>query len=300
MPHIYKITNLTNNKCYIGACITTVKNRWKRHLSAAKDEHSRQALHSAIRKYGKENFKVETLYTHPDRDFIFRFCEPLFIIGCESHGSAKGYNQTFGGDGGWFGMRHSKESKQKISEANTGRPKTIETRKKLSDAAKGKDTWNKGITCPQISEAKRGVLHNDGSKANMAASHLGFKHSEEAKNITRDKISEKFTIEDPNGTVISDSNLRKFCKEMNLSQGNLLTHGHTKGYRLISVTRKVRTYTIQEINTKETFKVNNLKEFCKKRKISNAGLLGKFKINKPYINYQILNFSCAEEVHDYK
>lgn len=60
--------------------------------------------------------------------------------------------------GNKFGSLQSKEAKEKkrqlfLSDKNPGKNKSEETRKKLSDAAKGKIPWNKGkkrkqITCP--------------------------------------------------------------------------------------------------------------------------------------------------------
>ena len=57
MGYIYKITNLINNKIYIGQTIRDVQIRWKEHLRS-KDE---APIHKAIRKYGKERSIDEKL-----------------------------------------------------------------------------------------------------------------------------------------------------------------------------------------------------------------------------------------------
>lgn len=53
--YIYKITNLLNDKIYIGQTITSVEQRWKRHqndaLSGTLDTHFARA----IRKYTPKN-----------------------------------------------------------------------------------------------------------------------------------------------------------------------------------------------------------------------------------------------------
>ena len=58
---IYKITNIVNNKCYIGQTVRPVEKRFQRHFKDAQilDTHFARA----IRKYGKENFKLEIIDT---------------------------------------------------------------------------------------------------------------------------------------------------------------------------------------------------------------------------------------------
>lgn len=55
--YIYKITNLINNKIYIGQTICSLKRRWNKHIHDGGCVY----LHSAILKYGKENFKMEEI-----------------------------------------------------------------------------------------------------------------------------------------------------------------------------------------------------------------------------------------------
>lgn len=56
MIGIYKITNLLNNKNYIGQSVH-IERRWQEHLSPSADSVIAQAL----KKYGKENFSFEVL-----------------------------------------------------------------------------------------------------------------------------------------------------------------------------------------------------------------------------------------------
>lgn len=63
MIGIYKITNLINGKVYIGQSIN-IEKRVKEHFYKAKckkDVSYNSALHSAIRKYGEENFTWEVI-----------------------------------------------------------------------------------------------------------------------------------------------------------------------------------------------------------------------------------------------
>jgi len=54
---VYLITNLINGKRYVGQTVHTAKHRFKFHCS----KKINSAIHNAIKKYGKTNFKVEEL-----------------------------------------------------------------------------------------------------------------------------------------------------------------------------------------------------------------------------------------------
>ena len=58
---IYKITNIQNNKVYIGQTIRPIEQRFKRHLSDALNNILDTHFARAIRKYGKENFIIEQI-----------------------------------------------------------------------------------------------------------------------------------------------------------------------------------------------------------------------------------------------
>ena len=60
---IYKITNIQNNKAYIGQTIRPIEQRFKRHLSDALNNILDTHFARAIRKYGKENFSLEIIDT---------------------------------------------------------------------------------------------------------------------------------------------------------------------------------------------------------------------------------------------
>lgn len=95
---IYKITNLINNKCYIGQTIKTAEQRWKEHQSHAFGSHlndQNKTLYKAIRKYGLENFTFEVLQ---DNIETFEQLDKAEIYWIDYYNSfVKGYNETFGG-----------------------------------------------------------------------------------------------------------------------------------------------------------------------------------------------------------
>ena len=55
---IYKITNIQNNKVYIGQTIRPIEDRFHRHINDAMNNILDTHFARAIRKYGKENFTI--------------------------------------------------------------------------------------------------------------------------------------------------------------------------------------------------------------------------------------------------
>lgn len=96
MGYIYLITNLVNGKIYIGKTTGTLENRWKEHVEAANRNIDTYFYH-AIRKYGADNFKIESLY-YGDADL--NELEQYYIKEYNSYKDSNiGYNETCGGDG---------------------------------------------------------------------------------------------------------------------------------------------------------------------------------------------------------
>ena len=60
---IYKITNIQNNKIYIGQTIRPVQERFKRHLNDALHGILDTHFARAIRKYGEDSFQIEIIDT---------------------------------------------------------------------------------------------------------------------------------------------------------------------------------------------------------------------------------------------
>ena len=59
MQGIYKITNIINNKCYIGKS-KDIENRWQYHKDYKNNAREyNKPLYKALRKYGVENFNFE-------------------------------------------------------------------------------------------------------------------------------------------------------------------------------------------------------------------------------------------------
>ena len=98
MGYIYCITNLVNQKKYVGKTTYSITKRFKEHYSDSKRERcEKRPLYDAMNKYGVENFKVECL-EEVDDSTVLSEREIYWINELQTYGS-KGYNATKGGDG---------------------------------------------------------------------------------------------------------------------------------------------------------------------------------------------------------
>ena len=98
---LYLITNLINNKKYVGQTIQTkgYKKRFKEHIYSALNHKTHiSCLHKAISKYGPDNFEVKLLIHNIPEDKI-DFYECLWIDKLNTYYRNYGYNMTFGGSG---------------------------------------------------------------------------------------------------------------------------------------------------------------------------------------------------------
>lgn len=88
---IYKITNIQNNKVYIGQTIRPVEQRFHRHINDALNNILDTHFARAIRKYGKDSFIIETIDTATAQDELSQK-EQYWIRFYDSVNN--GYNET--------------------------------------------------------------------------------------------------------------------------------------------------------------------------------------------------------------
>ena len=94
MGFIYKITNLINNKIYIGQTIKTVEKRFNQHKNNyIKPYFSQIVLYKAMKKYGIDNFSCEEIEEVENKQLDER--EKYWIKYYNSY--YDGYNSTIGG-----------------------------------------------------------------------------------------------------------------------------------------------------------------------------------------------------------
>ena len=207
MGYIYKITNIKNNKCYIG--VTTKKDvneRWAQHKSSIKCGNGCPLLMKAFKKYGENSFKFEVIVMCFDED-VFKF-EDEYIKKYNS-ASPNGYNVAQGGKIGmsFLGMKHSEETKKKIGEKSKeycNRPEVKERAREvaiefnrahnIAELQRKSEKWNKAL--------EEGRIGNRGGKRD---------------NETKNKISEglKKYFENNNGLAINRKKHSKIMTKVN-------------------------------------------------------------------------------------
>ena len=101
--YIYLITNKINGKKYVGQTMMTVHSRWLKHCSTARTQLGATGIDGAIRKYGEENFIVETIKECPiselDKWEIYYI---QYYNTYQGDNANVGYNITLGGQGGYI------------------------------------------------------------------------------------------------------------------------------------------------------------------------------------------------------
>ena len=206
---IYKTTNLTNNKFYIGQDSKNNPNYYGSGIILIK----------AIKKYGKENFKKE----------ILEFCitkneldnrEKYWIEYYNSTDKNIGYNIHSGG-GGSLGGPLSDEHRKKISNATKGKYVSPETRKKLSDRVftnSHKEKISKNhIDVSGTNSPMYGKEHSETAKRKISEKNLGNKHSE----LTKLNMSQKRKGENNSKAKLTEKDvllIRELWFTTNISQ----------------------------------------------------------------------------------
>lgn len=213
MIGIYCIENIVDGKKYIGQSID-IERRLRDHKYLLNGHRTKNKhLQMAWNKYGQENFKFYILQEcsiqkldELERDYIYKYktLDMNFGYNIADGGnlgrvipdatrkimSQKAKGRKFSietllkislaskGNTHAKGSKRSQEFKDKVSKFQTGRIKTQETRKKISNALKGKSYNSKGIK------------HSKQSIENMVAGRIkngGYNHTDETKR----KISAK-------------------------------------------------------------------------------------------------------------
>jgi group I intron endonuclease len=169
---IYKITNLINNKVYIGQSKNINNREWNHFYWLERGEHHNEHLQKSYNKYGKENFVFEVLEETIDLDIR----ELFWINEYGGVNSELNYNLKDPKSKEWSDYVRVKHGKKMLGENNPnfGKNWTEEQKEKLSKQRKGKNL-----------EERIGVEKAKLSKEKMSKSQKGRKHPEEVKEKIR-------------------------------------------------------------------------------------------------------------------
>lgn len=99
---IYKATNISNNKVYIGFTAHWPQRIKGHDYDRRSGNAENKAFYNAIAKYGWDNFVWEAIYQSPEFEHTLKVMEPHFITEYRSWVGLKdcnGYNVTIGGEG---------------------------------------------------------------------------------------------------------------------------------------------------------------------------------------------------------
>jgi len=173
---VYLITNTVNGKIYVGKTIGSVAIRWQYHYHNAAHKKSKSiALWNAIRKYGKDSFKVEEITEAEEPELSL--LEKKYIAELRANDSSIGYNMTIGGDGASPGYKPTPEVRQKISKALIGKRLGI----KLSEETKRRISVG-------TSKGQLGRVISEETKEKIRQSLLGRKFSDERKKAVSEGV----------------------------------------------------------------------------------------------------------------
>jgi group I intron endonuclease len=191
MGCLYRLT-FPSGKSYIGITRGDARSRFRVHCVDAKCGKTTSMVWKAIRKYGADSVKVETLVVCDKWDVL---CElERRTIKLYATKAPHGYNMTDGGDGvvgfeiteefrrksgdSRRGKRNSQSHNDALRRANLGRNQSEETRAKLSRITK--EAWRKGRFEGQSDRAKA-QWQDPASREALLASRLGKRASEETR-----------------------------------------------------------------------------------------------------------------------
>lgn len=177
MHYIYKITNILNNKVYIGQT-NDPKYRWYQHQSYSKGEKPQQYIHRAIAKYSVENFTFEVIDVGLNQWHI-DCLETNYIQTFDSRNKEYGYNLAPGGGGVGSGANHPLYGKKQSQETINKRIEKLRGQKRTPEQLQ------------HLSQARKDhpVIYTDEIRLRMSEAHLGNIDSEETKQRKADSAS---------------------------------------------------------------------------------------------------------------
>lgn len=206
---IYCFENIINNKRYVGQAIN-LNVRIRNHKGELKKNKSDcKVLQNAYNKYGLDNFRIWIVEECEVWELDNR--EIFWIKELNSHKTEHGYNISWGGSAPMRGLKHSQESRNKISKygrlyhhvseegrhnisiANTGYIPSEETREKMAESAKHRPPRSKeslklsSLIISGENNPNYGKLRSKEVRYKISESHKGMKYSEETKRKQSEK-----------------------------------------------------------------------------------------------------------------
>lgn len=197
---LYEIINSFTGIRYVGSS-SNILHRFHTHRSALKlGKHENAYLQNAWNKYGEEAFVFEIICETTEDNK--RVSEQRLLDGAMVSGE-KLYNISPIADGGMTGRRHTEESKRKMSEKAKGRKLSEERCRQIAETSRGRKHSEE--TKAKISAGNKGVLRSVETLRRMSEAQMGKKRSKQAilkwkvtmagREPTRSNLGKKASLE---------------------------------------------------------------------------------------------------------
>ena len=126
---IYKIINIKTNEIYIGSSINLKKRKSDHFYLLRKNKHTNKHLQNSFNKHGENSFLF----------IILELCEKNICLLLEQKyiDDLKPIFNINPKAGNSLGIKHSKETIEKIRKTQTGKKKSEETKRKIGEKNKG-------------------------------------------------------------------------------------------------------------------------------------------------------------------
>jgi len=193
---VYVIEHIASGKKYVGSAARSISRRWDQHRhDLRKGTHHSVLLQRAWNKYGEDAFAWQIVKrTAPDEAVE---SEQAFIDLYQACDPKRGYN-ILPIAGSCRGLKHTAETRAKMSAARTGLKPTAETRAKMSAASKGHKRHT-DATRAKISLSQKGRKRTAETLAKMSSVRIGVKRepftAEHCANMSAALKGRKLTAE---------------------------------------------------------------------------------------------------------
>lgn len=231
---IYKLTNLSNGKLYIGQTINTWKQRKRCYNTAIKSKNN-QRIVNALRKYGWDGFSVEIIDKASTIEEL-NALEEQYIA--KYNTVNEGYNTTNGGDNREYTDVH----KQILKDAWTKERRAVASERMKEQNERTKDTRGENISLglkDYFNEFKKtGEFWEKNAKLQKGREEW------RAKNPVMS--ARRFILEHRNGEDVEVVDLKAWCRDpdrpdyANLMGNYKRQKGWAKGWRIKEKRERVK------------------------------------------------------------
>lgn len=227
---VYKITNIVNEKVYIGSSINLAQRKQRHFNELRQGIHCNKHLQLSFSKYGEDNFLFEILEYCLVEECIAREQHYLNIY---SPSSIDGLYNICLVAGSILGVKLSEETKKKISLSNKGKSKSESHRISLSKAKIGRKNPHSAETIENMKLAaqKRPPVTEE-TRQKLRISHLEYKPTEEQVRKRAASCQKKVIQLDLFGKVVAiHDSIKIAAKSINVSASCIT--GYLKGRQKI-------------------------------------------------------------------